>query len=65
MYFEDTNELVLDGKVAIFLSKNKKLASMNPKNMDLVKMYLLNLNIQMLKVLAKNILKNLIKLQKN
>ena len=37
MYFEDTNELVLDGKVAIFLSKNKKTGIYEPKEYGLGK----------------------------
>ena len=37
MYYEDTNEIVLDGKVAIFLSKNEKSGIYEPKEYGLGK----------------------------
>ena len=45
MYYENTDEIVLNGKVAIFLSKKKNLASMSQKNMGLVKILSLNTSI--------------------
>ena len=37
MYYEDTNEIVLDGKIAIFLSKNEKSGIYEPKEYGLGK----------------------------